>query len=108
MDRDTEILKIKILADYYHSKYNNSATYIFSITIAFSIALMTLLFQKKFELENYFIGIGIITAFLFILLFIAHRNYMKNLDRIDELLQQVNKGEVLPPLRELRPRRQLL
>lgn len=102
-NRDTEILKIEILADYYQSKFNSSISFILSVAIGFFITLITLLIQKAIGIEKYIFGIIFTIALIGFLLFGASRNYQKNLDNMDELIQQINKGEKpLPPLKQLR------
>lgn len=105
MNRDTEILKLQILADYYHSGFTSLASFIFGFAIAWFASIIALFFQNAIDVQTYIFGI--IVGFIWLLggLFFSFREYHKNFGRIDKLIQQVNRGEPLPPLRELRKKR---
>lgn len=105
MNRDTEVLKLQILADYYHSEFTSFFSYLFTLIIGFSLFILTVYFEGiiPIELTLIFAVIGFIV--FAVGLFLFRREYHKNLDRIDKLIQQVNRGEPLPSLRELRKKR---
>lgn len=102
MNRDTEVLKIQILAGYYRSRFTSISSFIFSFAIAFLISIVTLFFQNVIGIILYTFGIIAFVIWLQVGLFFAFREYHKNLNRIDKLIQDVNKGEPLLTLKELR------
>ena len=99
---ETEVLKIQILASNYNSSYTIVVSAVFGFAFALLIAFVTLFFQNAIDLSLYYVGIIAVIVWFAILLPYASKIYSKNLDRIDKLIEQVNKGEPLPSLRELR------
>jgi len=104
-DRDTEVLKIQVLADYYHSKFTSSASYVFGAIIAWAISFAILFFQHNIDIITFYSGIFVGAIGFSAILFYTYREYHTNLNKIDELIQQVNKGEPLPSLKELKKKR---
>lgn len=106
MERDTDLLKLQILADYYHSVYVTYASFIFGFVIAWAVALITLFWQNAFNLLTYWIALFSGYAALIAFLLYVQKVYHDNLDRIDELIQSINKDrfEPLPLIRELKRR----
>jgi hypothetical protein len=102
MNRDVEILKIQVLADYYHNRSNLLLSFILTVFITFSITFMTLSYEGHISLPVYYVSLGAVFVLVFYGLYTLDKGYSKWLDRIDDLLRQVEKGEVLPSLRELR------
>jgi len=102
LDKDTEHLKIQIIADYHHSTFTAYVSFLFSIIIVWYFTLLTLTFEGfiPFEFSLIFLAAGFIP--LLVMPFIVTREYGKKLDKIDKLIQLVNIGESLPSLRELR------
>jgi uncharacterized membrane protein YbhN (UPF0104 family) len=102
LNQEVEFLKIQVLANYYHSQFTILASFSFSITIAWLVILITLLFQEVISPETYFSGIIFVIAVLMSALFFIRMEYHKNLDKIDKLLHRLEKREPLPSLKELR------
>jgi FtsH-binding integral membrane protein len=102
MNRDLEILKIQVLADYYHNRSNLLLSFILTAFVTFTIALMTLVYEGHISLPVYYLSLGIVLICVFYGLYTLEKRYSKCLDRIDSLLKQVEKGELLPSLKELR------
>jgi uncharacterized membrane protein len=102
MNRDIEILKIQVLADYYHNQSNLALSFTLTALIALAIALMTLVYEGRISLEVYYLSLAVIFAFFSYELYTLNKRYSEYLDRIDDLLRQVENGKVLPSLKELR------
>lgn len=104
MERDTDLLKLQILADYYHSRFNLSGSFIFGLVIALTVALYTLVMQNAIDLLVYTLSLFLVYAFTLVILVYMLRTYHSYLDRIDELIKSMNKNrfEPLPSIRELR------
>jgi len=105
LKRDTEILKIQVLADYYHSRFTSSASYVFGAIIAWIISFAVLFFQHNIDIITFYFGIFVGAFGFSVILFRTFREYHKNLNKIDELIQCVNQGEPLPSLKELRKKK---
>ena len=105
MNRDTELLKIQVYAGYWHSQFRSRISYVFGAIIAVYVSLMGLFLQKTIDLLTYYLALFVGAPIFLIFLWSVYRDYHRNLDRIDELIQRVNNGESLPSLRELRKKR---
>jgi hypothetical protein len=102
LDKDTECLKIQIIADYYHSTFTAYVSFLFSLVIVWYFTLLTLTFEGCVPFEFFLIFLATGFMPLLVMPFIVTRKYGKKLDKIDKLIQLVNKGELLPSLKELR------
>jgi hypothetical protein len=107
MERDTDLLKLQILADYYHTRFNLVGSFSLGLIIAMTVALYTLVMQNAISLFVYFLSLFFL--FLFALAAVSYmlREYHRTLDGIDELIKGVNKNrfEPLPSIRELRTKK---
>lgn len=101
MDKDVELLKIQVYADYCHSFYTGAVLLSMSAMLSFSIAWMVLFVE---------IGMNPVGYFLFLFLFVGgfgglgiwyYYRYRKRLERIDKLIERLNKGEPLPSIKDL-------
>ena len=102
MNRDVELLKVQILADYYHNQANLGLSLLITGSIALTIALMTLLYEGHINLLIYSISLGIIMIVFGYWSRKTNNRYSEDLDKIDDLLKQVEIGEPLPSLKELK------
>jgi len=105
LDRDTEILKLQVLADYYHSRFTSYASFCFGFIIAWFISFATLFFQRNIDAPTYYFGIFVGGIGIAMFLVSTLKEYHKNLNKIDKLIQCINQGEPLPSLEELRKKR---
>jgi hypothetical protein len=107
MERDTDLLKLQILADYYHTRFNLVSSFALGLIIAMIVALYTLVMQNVISLFVY--SLSLLFLYLFALATAAYmlREYHRTLDGIDELIKRVNKNrfEPLPSIRELRTKK---
>jgi len=102
MNRDIEILKIQVLADYYHNKSSSALSFMLTALITLAITFMALVYEGHLSLPVYYILLAAIIGFFFYELHTLNKQYSKYLDKIDDLLRRVENGEVLPSLKELR------
>ena len=102
MNRDVELLKVQILADYYHTQFNLVLSFLLTGVIALAIALMTLVYEGHINLLVYYILLVCIAVPFSYGLRTISKDYSENLDKIDDLLKQVEIGEPLPSLKELK------
>jgi len=102
MNRDTELLKIQVYADYCHSTFTSYVSFIFGGIIAFYVTIMGLFLQKTIDLTTYtLVAIVVVVPFL-IFMWVAYGGYHSCLNRVDELIEKVNKGEPLPSIKDIR------
>ena len=102
MNRDVELLKVQILADYYHTQSNLTLSFLLTCLIALTIAFMTLLIEGHINLLTYYILLAVIVILFYYWLRKTNNRYSKNLDKIGDLLKQIEIGEPLPSLKELK------
>jgi hypothetical protein len=102
LNRDTELLKIQILADYYHNHFTTNLSFLLSGFLTFAAALFVLVFEGRLTLEGYYIYLIVIVVPLGFWIYSTRKTYSKNLDSIDGLLEQVENNEPLPSLEELK------
>lgn len=102
LNRDTEIAKIRIVASYFHGRFRIWASYYASAFIALVILLATLFFGEKITWEFY-TATGAFLLLIFGYLFASvKRDYDASLGKVQEMIDLVNKGELLAGLKELR------
>jgi hypothetical protein len=101
-NRDTELLKIQILADYYHSRFTTQASFLYGFIIAWGITFVALFYQKNIDMVIYTFSLLLGYTALGAFLYYAFKDYSKKLNSIDGLIVEVNKGVVLPSLKELK------
>jgi hypothetical protein len=66
---------------------------------------MALVYEGRINLPVYYLSLGVIAVFCFYELYTSDKGYSENLDKIDNLLKQVEIGEPLPSLKELREKK---
>jgi len=101
-NRDTELLKIQILADYYHSRFTTQASFLYGFIIAWAITFIALFYQKNIDIVIYYLSLLLGFISLGAFLYYAFKDYSKKVNNIDGLIAKVNKGETLPSLEELK------
>jgi hypothetical protein len=102
LNRDTELLKIQILADYYHNHFTTNLTFLLSGFLTLAGAVFVLVFEGHLTPLGYYISLIIIVIPISFWIYSTGKTYSKNLNRIDSLLEQVENNEPLPSLKELR------
>jgi len=102
LNREIELQKIQVLADYYHSQFTLYLSFFITFLITFTVAVMTLVYEGRMTLLVYYISLFIVGGFVFYEVLSANRRYSENLNNIDDLLRQVENGEALPSLSELK------
>jgi len=105
MNRDVELLKVQILADYYHTQFNLVLSFLLTGVITLAIALMTLVYEGHINLLIYYILLACIAVLFSYELHTISKDYSENLDKIDDLLKQVEVGESLPSLKDLKKKK---
>jgi HAMP domain-containing protein len=75
------------------------------LLIAWTVTFVTLVFQKSIDVATYFFALSVGFLLVAVVLLFAFREYSKNLNSIDDLIENVNKGKPLPSLRELKKTR---
>lgn len=99
--RDSELLKIQILADYFLAGFNFRASIVAGFFIGFLVLDGTLLFQKIIsDLFFYLFMVAVTVAFLVYSKMLFRKHHSK-LETIDSLFMQVEKEEALQAIAEL-------
>lgn len=102
MKENIELQKIQVLADYYHVQFTLSLSTYITLLITFTVALWTLLSEGHLPLLVYYILLVVVGVFVYYEVKSANKRYTEDLSNIDDLLRQVENGEVLPSLSELK------
>jgi hypothetical protein len=107
LNEEVELLKVKVLADYFHNWFRFLCSAIASGLVGLAVALVSLYFQQRLTYLDYIVSLVVLFVMAFsAFVLIAIRPYRADLSKIDALLMQVEKGESLPSLRELRKMRE--
>jgi F0F1-type ATP synthase membrane subunit b/b' len=105
MDREYELVKIQVFADYCQARFN----FFGSIFVGSIIGMLVVLAATSYTRQA---DIVYMVAFLLVIVVVGYvgmkfimKAYNDDLDQIENLLTQVEKGESLPTLNELRKMR---
>ena len=101
-NKDSDLLKIQILADYYQASFSFLGSIISGALIGLLVLAVTLRFENVFGDISYYVFIG---AIMLVFLFFGTRtirSYHSDLEKIDNLFIRVQNGETLPSITELR------
>jgi hypothetical protein len=102
-DRDVDLLKIQLLKDSFNTHFNIASSILVSGYIALLVVIITNFYQKIFDIISFTIcALSVFIILGFLGLRFLYRRYDRFLDKINSLLMQVEKGEPLPSLNELR------
>ena len=101
MDKDTELLKVQVYADYAHSRYTVQASYILSAIVAYFFAIFGLRLQNYLALELYWILVAVPIPFFGYMLYSTHKTYVQRMARVDELIKKANTMQSLPSIEEM-------
>ena len=101
-NRDAELLKVQILADFYHTRLNVGFTSIAAVIFALVIAFTTLFYERYIDIIP-FLATVIGSAILFLFgTSTLNKWYSRDLDKLDNLIKRIEKDEALPSLGELK------
>jgi hypothetical protein len=105
VNRDTQFFKIQVYADRIHTFVTIQASLAFVLFSLLSI-FYGLYYQGFFEVKpsmmlTGYVGIAIIIVVVLITVVSIVNNYIKNIQKISDMIETVNKGKSLPTLAEL-------
>lgn len=102
MDREIDLLKIQIHADYCQANFIFLSSIVVSVFAGLFLVFVALVYQGLMSWYVYYLSIAVVTVFFFIELRRILKEYHNDLDQIQDLLSQVEKNESLPTLKEMR------
>jgi hypothetical protein len=102
LNRDTELLKIQILADYYHSQYTTNLSFYLTGFLTMAAAVFVLVVEGHISPILYWIYLFVIALPFGYWSYSTRKTYSKNLNGIDGLIEQVENNKPLPSLKELK------
>jgi hypothetical protein len=101
-NKDADLLKIQILADYYQASFNFLGSFVSGALIGLFVVAITLRLENVLGDIGYYIFLGLIVLFFLIFGTRTYRSYHSDLKKIDNLFTRVQNGETLPSITELR------
>lgn len=106
MDKQAvELVKVQVLADYFHTRHNITSSLWIAGLVGVIILVTTIYYQKNIDF-NQLIYFDIIIVIGFSpFLYNNTRIYHRDLDVVNWALGQVEKGETLPSINELRKKK---
>jgi len=102
LNRDIELLKTQILADYYHNQFTTNLSFLLSGFLTFAAALFVLVVEGHLTLIEYYGFLFVIVIPFGYWIYSTRKTYSENLDSIDSLIEQVENNKPLPSLKELK------
>jgi hypothetical protein len=102
MDKDMELLKVKILADFYNTRLISWFSFLAAFLIALALVLTTFTFQGYIDAIDYFSLFALLAVLFGVRLVFLADSYSKTLHGLDTLISKIDKGEALPPLEKLK------
>ena len=100
-NKDSDLLKIQILADYYQASFSFLGSIVSGALIGLLVVAITLRFENVFSDIGYYVFLGIICPFFLFYGRRTYRSYYSDLEKIDKLFIRVQNGETLPSITEL-------
>lgn len=101
-NKDSDLLKIQILADYYQASFSFLGSIASGALIGLLVVVVTLRLENVLDGITYYLSLAVILAFLLFYGRRAYRSYHSDLEKIDKLFIRVQNGETLPSITELR------
>jgi hypothetical protein len=101
-NKDSDLLKIQILADYYQASFSFSGSLVSGILIGLFVVAITLRLESVLSDISYYVFLGLILIFFLSYGTRTYRSYHSDLEKIDNLFIRVQNGETLPSITELR------
>jgi uncharacterized membrane protein affecting hemolysin expression len=124
MDKDIELQKLQAFESYFRTKINILYSLLISFIVGFLLLIMTLYYQGTFNFfpyETYGLGGTLVNVAIFIALLLGASAFMKKyyldkvndmndecLNLVEELIAQVEKGETLPSMAELKKKAKII
>ena len=102
MNREVELLKIQIFADYCHTDFTFRSSIGVSGFVGLLLVTVGLVYQNLISLVVYYLTLVIVLIFFSVILSKTYKDYHTNLDQIQVFFTQLEKNESLPTLREMR------
>ena len=101
MNIETELLKIHVYVGYCHSTFRVRTSYILGAAVALVVSLMSLCYQRAITVEQFTIA-GCLCALIFgITLWFSYRSYRRELAKVDNMIECVDKGDSLPSTKDM-------
>ena len=100
-NKDSDLLKIQILADYYQASFSFLGSIVSGTLIGLLVVAITLRFENVFSDISYYVFLGVIFSFFLFYGIRTYRSYHSDLEKIDKLFIRVQNGETLPSITEL-------
>jgi hypothetical protein len=104
-NKDSDLLKIQILADYYQASFSFLGSIASGALIGLLVVAITLRFENVFSDISYYVFLGVILLFGLFYGTKTYRSYHSDLEKIDNLFIRVQNGETLPSITELRKKK---
>jgi hypothetical protein len=101
-DKDVDLLKIQILADYYQASFSFIGSIVSGLIIGLVVVAITLRLENILNDLSYYLFFGLTAGFFLIYGTRTYRSYHSDLEKIDNLFIKVQNGETLPSITELR------
>jgi predicted transporter len=101
-NKDSDLLKIQILADYYQASFSFFGSVVSGAIIGLLVVAITLRLENVFSDITYYIVLGVILIFASFYITRIYRSYHSDLEKIDNLFIRVQNGETLQSITELR------
>ncbi len=97
-----ELLKVKILADFYNSRLISWFSFLAALLVAITLVLTTFTFQGYINAIDYFSLFALLAVLFGVRLVFLADSYSKTMRGLDTLLSKIDKGEALLPLEKLK------
>lgn len=101
-NKDSNLLKIQILADYYQASFSFLGSIVSSAFIGLLVVAITLRLENVLVDISYYLILAIVAFFALFYGTRIYRSYHSDLEKIDNLFIRVQNGETLPSITELR------
>jgi hypothetical protein len=101
-NKDSDLLKIQILADYYQASFNFLGSVVSGALIGLLVVAVTLRLENVLADISYYLLLGVILFFFLLYGRRTYGAYHSDLEKIDNLFIRVQNGETLPSITELR------
>jgi len=102
LNRDIELQKIQIFSDYFETRFNFLFSILAAIFPSSIIAALGFYYAGFLDLVGYILAITIVSLISLYGMSYLSRKHDELLEIIDEMFEQVEKGEGLPSLGEIR------
>jgi hypothetical protein len=100
-NKDSDLLKIQILADYYQASFSFLGSIVSGAFIGLLVVAITLRLENVLGDITYYLFLGAIVVFFVFYGRGEYRSYHSGLEKIDKLFIRVQNGETLPSITEL-------